>query len=326
MRKEILLYNIIYSSSAERFITTLEENKNNDISLRLNTDGGNPEDGWGMIAKFAEHKKKKAVKVDGKAYSWGAFFLCFTDEAEALDVSQFLFHRAAYSAWFEKSEYMTPEKWDNLNKINKGLRAALESKIDVKAFEKLKSVTMDEIFSNDSRIDVFFDAEEALKIGLITKINSITPEKKAEINTLMLKVAAGHIVTEVPATEEPSSENLNSNIMTKEEFKAKHPDAYAAIVKEGIDAERDRVGALMVYNDIDPETVAKKVKDGSQLSQTDMAELGRKAFSKEALKNITADSTKEVKTDEVSTTVKTEDEKKVEAFAAEVRENLGLTK
>jgi ATP-dependent protease ClpP protease subunit len=92
MAKEILLYGDINSDSSSLFITRLNDAIADDISVRVNTNGGNPEYGWGSVAKFAEHPGKKSCKVDGKAYSFGAYFLCYTEDVEALDVSQhFLF-------------------------------------------------------------------------------------------------------------------------------------------------------------------------------------------------------------------------------------------
>ena len=56
MATEILLYSSIYSFSAESFIKEMEAASGNDVVLRINTPGGDPQAGFGMIAKFAEHK------------------------------------------------------------------------------------------------------------------------------------------------------------------------------------------------------------------------------------------------------------------------------
>src|SRR5690606_34151083 len=56
--------------------------------------------------------------------------------------------------------------------------------------KRLKGVSLDEIFSNDQRIDVFLSAQEALTIGLVDRIVEITPERKAEIDSIMQAIAA----------------------------------------------------------------------------------------------------------------------------------------
>jgi len=160
-----------------------------DITVRLNTGGGEPDYGFGMVAKFKEYTGKKTVKIDGKAYSMGAYIAMYADDVEALDVSNLMIHRAAYPTWFEESEYFTDGLRQNLVDTNKSLEAALRGKIDVEEFEKLKDVKVKDIFSMDDRIDVFLTAKEAKKIGLVSKIIKITPSKAAEINS-HVKIAA----------------------------------------------------------------------------------------------------------------------------------------
>lgn len=325
MPKELYIYSGIYDWTAESFIRDMEENKNSDIRIRVNTNGGTPTAAWGMVAKMREHKKKVEMQVDGKAISAGFFMLPFASYVKALNVSYFLVHRAAYSESYEKN-FMTAEEKEDLKRMNSDLRNALEAKIDSNKFALVTGVTFDQIFDHDTRIDVRLTAKQAKDVGLVDEIVQLTDTEATANGKFLFLDFPDEEETTPEASNTDVNTSLNNKVMTKEEFKAKHPEAYAAIVKEGVDAERDRVGALMVYNDVDPETVAKKVNDGSVLSQKDMAELGRKAFSKEALKNITADSTAEVKTEEVSTKVKTDSEKQIEAFASEVGENLGIKK
>lgn len=318
MVKEILLYTPIYSSAAEAFVNSMEENKGNDVVVRINTDGGDVEDGWSMVAKFAEHKGKKTVKVDGRAHSMGCFFLAYADDAECLDISQFLIHRAAYPQWVEKdAERMTEAMWATLNAVNGHLRAALESKIDVAKFEKLKKVSMDDVFSTSNRLDVFLTAEEAKKIGLVKRIVSITPEKKAELNSLMYKLAAQSNENIIESTE---VKQLNTKKMTIEKLKAEHPEIFAQAVAIGVEKEKDRTGAWMAFVGIDAEAVSKGIKEGKEITQTIMAELSLKSFNAQALKNVTADSLKPVVTPEEVN--KTEKELAISAFEADVKKGL----
>lgn len=114
----------------------LEKTANNeDIVVRVNTPGGNPEYTFGMVAKFSEYTGKKKIQVDGKAYSGGLYFLCYGEENESLDVSEFLLHRAAYPFLLRKRPrifYICSKR--NLERINKSLRKAFEAKVDVALF------------------------------------------------------------------------------------------------------------------------------------------------------------------------------------------------
>ena len=326
---EILLYGSIDGESSSDFIEDFTEKtaNNEDVLVRVNTSGGNPEYTMGMVAKFSEYKGKKKVQVDGKAYSGGMFFCCYADDVEALDVSQFLLHRAAYPSYYENdSSFFTEPIKENLISINKDLRKAFEAKVDVALFEKIKKCKLDEVFSLDDRIDVFFTAQEALQVGLISKINKITPTKKAEIdfyiNSKMVQIAAEY------KGAETQLENFKTNKMTLDELKAKHPELYAEAidkgVKKGIAKEKDRVKSCLVFAEIDLVGVKAAIESGDPLTATAMAEFMLKMASKETLKEIESEAAKEVETKEVSTTEKGKEDAEKEAWLKEVKQHLEL--
>lgn len=290
--KQILLYGRIDSWEAKEFSAAIKEIETEDeVLLRINTQGGSPEYGWGIISMFKDLKNVKSVKVDGQAHSMGAFILCYVNESEALDVSRFLIHRAAYPAYFESSDMFTEDIKQDLIEVNKSLESAFRAKVDVAMFEDLKGVKVKDLFSMDSRIDVVLSAKEAKKIGLISKIVPLTAAASAEIETFAKAASSdGGIFIPKVAEEKPIITNKNSNKMTAAEFKAANPEAYASIVKEATDAERDRVGSLMAFHDVDPETINKAIKEGSMLTGTMSAELTRKMIAKGAVKSIEADS------------------------------------
>jgi ATP-dependent protease ClpP protease subunit len=278
-----------------------------DLTVRVNTNGGSPEYGWGLVAKFQEFDGTKRVKIDGKAYSMGALFALYADDVEALDVSEFMFHRAAYPKWFETSaEYFTPELRSNLERMNKNLEAAFRARVDVKAFEEMKGIKVKSLFSLDDRIDVFLTAQEAKKIRLVTKINKITPSKRAELSTYMEAAASfSKDIPEIPEAVKPEPEpktvqpiivdNQKSNRMTVEDFKAKHPEAYAAVYNAGVTAERDRCGAWMTFVEVDAKAVKDGVTSGNSLSQTAMAELSMKALNQKTLGKVQEETDKNEK-------------------------------
>lgn len=317
MAKEILLYGTIYADSATRFIESVNEiGAEDDLTVRVNSEGGDPQYGWGMIAKFKEHTGAKKVKIDGKAYSMGAFYPCYADEVECLDVSEFMLHRAAYPEWVEKNtEIFTPEIKANLERVNTSLRKALEAKVNVEVFEEVTGKKVKDVFSMDQRIDVFFDAKTAKKIGLVDRVIKLTPAKRAELNNYF-EIAAKH--EEVIETIETETE------MNLQELKAKHPEVYAQALEEGVSQERDRVEACLVFNEVDPVAVKAAIESGKPLSQKQVAEFTLKAAQAGVLNKLKTESAETIETEEQETVEKTAKEKELESFEAKVRKELQL--
>ncbi len=332
MAKEILLYGSVNSETATDFVKEVEGSKDEDLVIRVNNSGGSPEDMFAMAAKISEHAKKKKGKVDGMAYSAGAFILSYMEDVECLDVSKFLIHRAAYPEWYEKSDYMTEAMWTNLNSINASLRAGLEAKIDVEKFNALGKGTLDEIFSNETRIDVFLNAKEAKKIGLVNKIVTLTPSKSAEIKNMVAKIAAEYnadpqIDIEFPETVVKEKKE-NKKTMTLDELKADHPNLYAKIydsgVLAGIEKEHDRVKACMTFAEFDLPGVKVAIESKKDLSQAQMADFAMKQVSAALLKTTATESPAVVATTEVPATVTNEKNKAISDFENELKAELNI--
>ncbi len=336
MAKEVLVYGQIFEFTAANAIREIEEAKGEDLTMRINTDGGSPEDGWGLVAKFGEFEGKKIIKIDGKAHSFGAFFPVYADKATALDVSTFLIHRAGFPSVLEQDPvFMNKTRVDQLNNINTKLRTALEAKIDVDKFQKITGLSIDDIFSMEGRAEALLTAKEAKEIGLIDEVTIITPKQSVEIQASMYKIAAQGSGVEpkkqAPASkkhkEKPkSNSNNNSNYkdMSIEALKSENPDMYKEILEKGRAAEEDRIGAWMAFESVDPEAVAKGIKSGEVVSAKTMAEFAAKAMSPEALNKLKKESTGDIKTDEPTEEEKTEKEKEITAFANDVKKDLGI--
>lgn len=329
MKKELYLYSGIYSYTAEDFIRQLEENKTSDITVRMHTNGGDPQAAQGMIAKIKEHRAKKSfkIKVDGKAVSTGFFMLPYADDVEALNTSSFLVHRAAYNDYYEKNG-MTAEERNDLIKFNADLRKSLEVKIDPVKFALITGVTFDEIFDMSQRINVSLTADQAKAVGLVDRINDLNDSKIAADGKLLFEDDFKNVIVPKMAAEEKPKEKeiekpLNKKIMTLAEFKAAHPEIFAEAVKEGVTAERDRVGAWMAFADVDIVAVKKGIDEGAAVGAKVMAEFTRKAMNASTLGAVGEDSPKTVETDEEKKKLQTEAEKSKAAFEAEVNKNLG---
>lgn len=311
-KKEILLYGSLYSYNIVDFISAMNEAKGSDITVRVNTPGGDVYDTWGGIAKFAEHTGKKTIKVDGEASSMGLFLLCFSSDTECLPASTGTLHRAAYPRWFEESDQFTEAQKAALAETNLHLRNALEKKINAQKLFELKGVTLDQVFDLNNRIDVKLTAQDMLAIGLVNRITPLTAALTAQVEAYKQRAAAcanGTLVTTVTATQQPTQ----TNKMDKATLKAQHPALYAEIVAEGISAENERVKAWMEFESIDPKVVAEGIKGGKEIKPSDFAKFQATAIAKIGKGQLKAESPKETPTDENPNEGLTEEQKSLKA-------------
>lgn len=317
MAKEILLYSYLYDETVAGLIKEIDAAKGQDVKLRINTGGGNVLDSYGLVAKLKELENEPEIMVDGEASSMGAFLLCYFKNVTALDISEMTFHRAAFPSYIESNpQYFTEEVKAGLDKTNNDLRAAMEGKVRANDWQRVTGTTIDDLFSTNQRIDVTINAKQALELGLISKIVNITPEKKAEIENNVIAIAARSIKSEIKPEINNNSQQIKK-AMTIEKLKAEHPELYAAAINEGVMQERDRVGSFLTFVDVDAEAVSKGIKEGAQLTATQMAEFTRKSFSKETLTAIKEDAPEAIKTEEGKPEVSAE-AAKLEDFKKEV--------
>lgn len=277
MAKELYLYSPIYDFVAEELVTALEANSDQDITLRINSPGGQVLAGWGIIAKMGERSGQTIVKVDGGAMSMAAMICAFADRVECLDVSTFMLHRA--SGYVENDE---DKAW--LARINKDLRSRLESKIDSDKMKELTGYSVKDLFEGEKAIDLFMDAKTAKAVGLVDKINKVVPKEVMAFNNKFFKTAATGAAVEL----------LKPKTMTKEEFKAAHPAAYAEIFDAGKIAgatEMKQIAeAWAHFAATDSKACAAGIKSGVAMTQLEMIELTQKSFSPKALAGAETDS------------------------------------
>lgn len=277
MAKELYLYSPIFDSVAESLIAQIEDNLDQEVAIRANSPGGSVFAGYGLAAKISEHGNVK-IKVDGNASSMMANILMYAKSSECLDVSTFTLHRADMRVEDEQDQAF-------LDKVNKGLKAKMTAKIDADLFKQITGYTIDEMFDPEKRINIDLDASQAKKIGLVQKVIKLSPAEAEALNNRMAMAF-----------------NNNSNQTQKMDLaklKAEHPALVAEIEKAATAAERDRATAWMAFAEIDTKAVVSAVKDGSNVTQTVIAEMGVKQFSQKSLNAIKADSAGDVTTGEV---------------------------
>lgn len=197
--KQILLYQPIMSFIAEEFITAINEAED-DIQIRVNSPGGSVFAGWGMAAALQESDKNITVKVDGYAASMAFYLLLFADNVEALDVSKFMIHRAVGNVESEDDRKL-------LDSVNATLKAKMLEKINAEAFESVSGVSIDAMFDAEERKDVWITAKQAKEIGLISKINRLTPTEQQAMGKMVASYEFEEEVTAIK-DDEPTAKQV----------------------------------------------------------------------------------------------------------------------
>lgn len=111
--------------------------------------------------------------------------------------------------------------------------------------------------------------------------------------------------------------------MNKEKLLAEHPALYNEIFAlgktAGVTEERDRVEAIMVFNDVDPKACAEAIASGKPLTSKQMAEFSLKAVTAGRKKDLKDDSAGEATTGEAADTSAEAENKELRAFAEKVK-------
>jgi len=296
-----------------------------DITLYQNTPGGSVFAGWALAGIMKEHQGKITIKAFGDSSSMGFYNLLYADRVEALDVTKFTIHRAdGYVA--------TPDDQILLDSINKDLQSVMKKSIDEKVFKEVTGTSFKEIFDVEKRIDVTVTAKQMKKLGIVDKIIQLDKKEIAAISKQFN--AFTDIFDDSQGSDDPqgsgikksvdansNSNNKNPKKMTRLEFEAQHPEMFQAILAEGHKAgivvgqglEKDRVGAIMAFNTIDPVAVKTAIDSGNPITETFRSEMAVKQISAMKLGDIKSDSPKPV-----DTKVLTPEEQKIAADEAEI--------
>ena len=339
MDKKLLLFTPIFSYSAEYFVQKLNEiPSEQDVEIWMNSPGGSVFAGWSIIGAMSQRSGKHNIKVLGDASSMAAYMLLFADSVEALDISNFTIHRA--------DGYVdTDEEKAFLARVNSDLRKKLEKKINSEVFKKVSGYSFDDIFNPEKRVNANLTAKQAKQIGLIDKVIRLEPNQIAALEERFIGFhsfdikesvnSQGSENKEIKKTEktekvEAEKDNLSINKknrkMTKEEIKARHPDVYAEIQKEGVSKEKDRVEAILEFVDIDPEACKKLIESGENPTAKFFAQMSRKGMAQNALKDSKDESTEKTEVPKDEPKAQTDDGKAMAEAEKEVFEAAGIGK
>ncbi len=321
MAKEIILYSGLYSYTAEtvvRDMGRLEDDE--DITVRLNSPGGDVNAGFAIISRMSELTGRKNVVVDGQASSMAAFMLVFFDHGTANDTSSLMFHKAAYNSWYEPTEAEKKE----LKIMNAKFEEQMRKRVDGKpGAEELLA----ELFEADARNNVNITPQKAKALGIIDEVRTLEPRAYSGMQLVaMHDEGEDIIIKEAKIVTKPKIES-----MTPEELLAKHPATHATIlalgVSQGVTAQKDISEAWALYAEIDPKATAEGIASGVAPSIKVMAEMGLKASAQAAATAAAGDNAPGVETPPAGNG-KTPEELKAEkdkAILAEELNKSGLT-
>lgn len=321
MAKELLLYFGIQSYTVEDLINKLEENADEEVILRVNSPGGDAMAAWGLYSKVEEHGNV-TLKYDGMGCSAAANLILYCQKAECLDVTTFLFHRAA--SYGEDD----PETKRFVEKVNSDMRKKLTARVSDEKFKKVTGHTIEEMFSMETRLNIWLNAKQMKELGLVSKIRTLKPSEQKAMAQAM---AQWKFDIAAMSENEPPTPPINQN-MTLEKLKAEFPAIYNAILeageKAGVKKENDRVMAWMAFAAIDAKKVVEGIEKGEPITARAMAEFQATSMSPEYLAKLQKDSAGAIKTEanESADPNKDAGAKALEAFAGEVHAHAGLKK
>lgn len=140
---------------------------------------------------------------------------------------------------------------------------------------------------------------EAETSGAIFRAGDSIGKLVDEIGTMSTAIDKIYELSNKQKTAPTSGVNNNSktNKMTKEEFKAQNPTAYAEIVNEGVAQERDRVEAWVVFNEINPAKVKAGIESGEVMKQKAISEFSLESMKSQKINEMEKENQKEVTTE-----------------------------
>lgn len=229
-----------------------------EITVRINSGGGDVFAAVAIYTRLKEHKAKVAVKIDGWCASAATIIAMAGDTIEISVGGIFMIHdpMAGLLGYYNVEE---------LNKISKELETIKQSIVN--CYMTVTEMSEDEIKSLMTE-EKWFTAEEAVEAGFCTSVmfgeveTTVENAEKIIVNSVEINLE-GYRTVPKGLLGYTNSLNNNTNVkndkeeneMTLEELKQKHPEPVNAIrteattgngaaTTEAVDAERARIKAI----------------------------------------------------------------------------------
>lgn len=219
----------------------------NNLSIRINSNGGSVTSGWAIYNVLKQHRAFKTIYVDGIAASMGAFIAMAGDEILMSNAGLLMIHKPWGIAMGEAEELR--QEADTLDKM---------FNIAVKIHAERTGTSEDDVRDMMTKT-TYLNAEEALELGFIDEIIEYDGED-TELNTEsnMLHIAGEKLsiekllnrkelmqkISEIGFMKQKNIKSSNEGdekLMNLQELKEKYPDIHKQAKDEGITEERARI-------------------------------------------------------------------------------------
>lgn len=230
-----------------------------ELTVRINSGGGDVFAAVAIYTRLKEHKAKITVKIDGWCASAATIIAMAGDTIEISVGGIFMIHDPA-------AGILGYYRADELKKIADELETIKQSIVNCymtvsdKSEDEIKSLMTDE---------TWLTGEEAVEAGFCTAVmftevqTEVEDAEKVIVNSVPISISGFHTVPKGllgytnSHNNKPNAENKEEKDMTLEEFKEKHPEIANAYKNEivagagkgetgqaAVDAERARIKAI----------------------------------------------------------------------------------
>ncbi len=241
---EVMIYDEIgtFGISAEQFVKDFKAIDAKQINLRLNTPGGEVFGSTAIYNAIENHPANVTVHIDGLAASAGSFIAMAGDEVRMAENAYLMIHNAHGGAFGESKDMRKVA--DVLDSVS-GNMARMYAKKTGKSGAYWRELMNQE---------TWFTADSALENGLIDAIDAPAQEAEAKFDlniysnippAVAKRWASPKSITPRPtatlrSASDPAKpqEHLTMNLETFKAYAAEHPDAVAAYIEQGKNAEK----------------------------------------------------------------------------------------
>lgn len=234
--------------------------KSQDITLHINSVGGEVSAGVSIYNRLCALSNKKTVIVEGLAASIASVIAMAGDEIHMALGSEMMIHNPSSYAFGEANDF---------EKAAESLRKTKESLIDI--YEQRTGLSRDELATMMDN-ETWLTAKEAKEKGFCTSVDESLQMVACRKGTNLIVNGLAFAQEEVRGLPiDIYQEEKGEEPMTIEELREYHADVYNAVFNKGVEAERERIKALDGINNSTRAEVVNKAKYETFATVSDVA-------------------------------------------------------
>lgn len=285
-----------------------------DIDVDFSSPGGSVYEGIKVFNLFKNYSGKVNFNIVGLAASMGSYIVLAGDSVTAEANAIYMIHNVwTYTSGDHKDLRETADLIERLSRmlsreytIKTGISAEdIEKMMDADTYliggqaileaGFVDSVNGEEDPDPDAKTISLAAAKESFNACML-KVRDEKPDDYEQVAALLpqFESNAGSLLTDIKPVQDSRDNHKTevTKVMDVNEVKAKHAETAAALVAEGVAAERDRINAHLIMGKAsgDMDTAMAAVEDGSEMTATIMAKYNAAAMNKNALGAHAADS------------------------------------